>query len=119
MIKTKRIYNSPEKNDGFRILVDRLWPRGFRKDEAKVDLWLKGIGPSNELREWFGHDPLRWPEFKKRYREELKDSKELTDQIRIKAKEGDVTLLYAARDENHNNAVALKEYLDSNAGAGH
>jgi uncharacterized protein YeaO (DUF488 family) len=111
MVKTKRIYSAAKASDGTRILVDRLWPRVLRKDETKVDLWLKEIGPSSELRKWFGHDPIRWPEFKKRYLEELKDNKELIDQIRVRAKEGDVTLLYAARDDKHNNAVALKDYL--------
>ena len=111
MIRTKRIYSTPGKGDGFRILVDRLWPRGLRKDEAKVDLWLKDIAPSNELRKWFSHEPLKWPEFKKRYRNELKSNSELINLIKAKAKEGDITLLYGAKDEEYNNAVALKDYL--------
>ena len=111
MIRTKRIYSTPGKDDGFRILVDRLWPRGLRKDEAKVDLWLKDVAPSNELRKWFSHEPLKWPAFKERYRNELKDKSELINLIKAKANEGDITLLYGAKDEEYNNAVALKEYL--------
>jgi len=112
MIKTERIYNVPI-GGGFRILVDRLWPRGLRKDEVKVDLWLKEIAPSNELRKWFGHDPDRWIEFRKRYFQELDQKRELIDQIAAKAKEGDIILLYGAKDEEHNNAVALKEFIEA------
>ena len=112
MIRTERIYN-PVKSDGLRILVDRLWPRGLTKDEAKIDLWLKEIGPSNELRKWFGHDPDRWVEFKKKFFQELDQKKELVEQILIRAKEEDLILLYGAKDEEHNNAVALKEYIET------
>ncbi len=112
MIKVERIYNIP-KGGGFRILVDRLWPRGLSKDEVKVDLWLKEIGPSNELRSWFGHDPDKWNEFRKKFFQELDQKKELVDQIIDKAQEGDVVLLYGAKDEEHNNAVALKEYIET------
>jgi len=112
MIKVERIYSAPE-SDGFRILVDRLWPRGLSKDEVKLDMWLKEIGPSNELRKWFGHDPDNWNEFKYKFFQELDQKKELVDQIVARAEEGDVLLLFGAKDEEHNNAVALKEYIDS------
>ena len=112
MIKTERIYNAPT-GVGFRILVDRLWPRGLSKDEVKVDLWLKDIGPSNELRKWFGHDPNKWNEFRNMFFQELDQKRELVDQIIAKARAGDVVLLYGAKDEEHNNAVALKEYLET------
>ena len=112
MISIERIYN-PVKGDGLRILVDRLWPRGLTKDEAKIDLWLKEIGPSNELRKWYGHDPARWVEFKKKFFQELDQKKELVEQILIRAKEEDLILLYGAKDEEHNNAVALKEYIET------
>jgi uncharacterized protein YeaO (DUF488 family) len=112
MIKTERIYNAPT-GDGLRILVDRLWPRGLRKNEVKVDLWLKDIAPSKELRKWFGHDPDKWNEFRKRFFQELDQNKELIDQIISKARENDVILLYGAKDETHNNAVALKEYIEA------
>ncbi len=112
MIRIERIYNA-STGGGFRILVDRLWPRGLRKDEVKVDLWQKEIAPSNELRKWFGHDPDKWNEFRKRYFQELDNKKELVDRIIAKAREGDVILLYGAKDEEHNNAVALKEYIET------
>ncbi|MFB3764572.1 MAG: DUF488 domain-containing protein [Methanotrichaceae archaeon] len=112
MIKTERIYNAPTGR-GFRILVDRLWPRGLRKDEVKVDLWLKEIAPSNELRKWFGHDPAKWTEFRDKFFKELDQKIEPIDQITAKVKEGDVILLYGAKDERHNNAVALKEYIEA------
>ena len=112
MISIERIYN-PVKGDGLRILVDRLWPRGLTKDEAKIDLWLKEIGPSNELRKWYGHDPARWMEFKKKFFQELDQKKELVEQILVRAKEEDLILLYGAKDEEHNNAVALKEYIET------
>jgi uncharacterized protein YeaO (DUF488 family) len=112
MIKISRIYESPQ-GEGYKILVDRLWPRGISKEEAKVDLWLKEIGPSNELRKWFGHDPEKWPDFKMRYFLELEGKRELVDQIIEIAKTRDVILLYRAKDEAHNNAIALKEYLEA------
>ncbi len=111
MIRIKRIYEPPAAADGRRVLVDRLWPRGMSKDEAKVDEWLKEIAPSDELRKWFGHDPARWAEFRTRYREELKGHGELIDRLRAEARTGTVTLLFAAKDEEHNNAVVLKEIL--------
>ncbi len=112
MIKTRRVYKPPE-DDSYRILVDRLWPRGLSKEKAQIDLWLKDIGPSNELRKWFGHDPQKWDEFKNRFFQELDQKRELVDQIVEKAKEQDVVLLFGAKDEEHNNAVALKEYIDN------
>ncbi len=111
MIRIKRIYEPPAAADGRRVLVDRLWPRGMSKDEAKVDEWLKEISPSAELRTWFGHDPAKWKEFRTRYREELKHQGELLDRLRTEARTGTVTLLFAAKDEEHNNAVVLKELL--------
>lgn len=112
MIRIKRIYDPPAAGDGRRVLVDRLWPRGLSKDEVKVDEWLKEIAPSDELRKWFGHDPARWEEFRTRYREELKLHGELLERLRAEARKGTVTLLFAAKDEEHNNAVVLKELLD-------
>jgi len=111
MIKIKRIYNAPSDDDGSRILVDRLWPRGLSKEKAKVDLWLKEIAPSNELRKWYGHDPKKWTEFRKRYFNDLDAKRELVNQIVQKMKTGDVTLLYSSKEEQLNNAVALKEYI--------
>jgi uncharacterized protein YeaO (DUF488 family) len=111
MIKIKRIYDIPSKGGGFRILVDRLWPRGLSKEKAKVDLWLKEIAPSNELRKWYGHDPKKWTEFRKKYFKELDMKKELANQIIQKTREGDVTLLYSSKEKKINNAVALKEYI--------
>lgn len=112
-IKTKRVYEQPEKEDGFRILVDRLWPRGLTKEKAKIDLWMKEVAPSNELRKWFGHEPEKWDEFRKRYSEELKGMEKELEGIAWKAKKSVVTLVYAAKDEKRNNAVALKEYIES------
>ncbi|MEW6456267.1 MAG: DUF488 domain-containing protein [Acidobacteriota bacterium] len=114
MIRTKRIYDRPDKGDGFRILVDRLWPRGLSKDKAKVDLWLKDIAPSNELRRWFSHDINKWTEFQKRYEQELESKEELINKIRKIEKENKtVTLLYSAKDTSYNNAVVLRDYLKS------
>ena len=110
-IKLKRVYEKPEKTDGTRILVDRLWPRGLTKERAALDLWLKEIAPSTELRKWFGHDPKKWKEFRRRYRAELKTHPEEIKTIRSKAQEGTVTLLYGARDQEHNEAAVLQEIL--------
>jgi uncharacterized protein YeaO (DUF488 family) len=107
----KRAYEPASPQDGYRILVDRMWPRGLSKERAAIDLWLKEIAPSTELRKWFNHDPAKWAEFKKRYFRELDSNKELVDIIRSKARTHKVTLVYAAKDELHNNAVALLEYL--------
>jgi uncharacterized protein YeaO (DUF488 family) len=113
MIKTKRIYESPAEEDSFRILVDRLWPRGVQKEKTKIDLWLKEVAPSDELRKWFAHDPEKWEEFRKKYEKELAEKQELLNKIRRKEKEkGTVTFLYSARDTEHNNAVALKIILE-------
>lgn len=110
-VTIKRAYEEPEKNDGRRILVDRLWPRGLKRDDAKIDLWLKEIAPSNELRKWFAHDPQKWPEFQKRYEAELKSHAQEFAQLKQEAAKGRVTLLYAARDEEHNQAVVLQKLL--------
>ncbi len=111
MIKLKRAYEQPSRNDGERILVERLWPRGLTKERASVDLWLKDVAPSPELRKWFGHDPARWKQFQQRYREELREKKDALKLLRQKNREGTVTLVYGARDEEHNSAVVLKKYL--------
>jgi uncharacterized protein YeaO (DUF488 family) len=111
-IRTKRVYDKNAKNDGLRILVDRVWPRGIRKDKAELDDWLKDVAPSTELRKWFGHDPEKWSQFKQKYFKELEKKKDLVDRIADQAGQHTVTLLYAAKDRDHNNAVALKDYLD-------
>jgi uncharacterized protein YeaO (DUF488 family) len=112
-IKIKRVYEQPDKDDGRRILVDRLWPRGLTKEKAGVDLWLKEIAPSTELRKWFGHDPDRWEEFKERYRAELEEAgkMEVLRNIAQKAREENVTLLFGAKDTRHNDARALEAFI--------
>ena len=110
-IRIKRAYEPVAPSDGFRILVDRLWPRGLAKAKAHIDLWLKEVAPSAELRTWFGHDPARWKEFRSRYLSELRRKGEEIDQIRERARNGAVTLVYAAKDEQHNDAVVLLERL--------
>jgi uncharacterized protein YeaO (DUF488 family) len=110
-VKIKRIYEPAVKDDGFRILVDRLWPRGLSKEKAKIDLWLKEIAPSNQLRKWYGHDPEKWTEFREKYFNELKDKDELVHLIARKLEEGTITFLYSSKEEKINNAVALKEYI--------
>ncbi|HEX5472269.1 MAG TPA: DUF488 domain-containing protein [Lacipirellulaceae bacterium] len=112
MVKLKRVYEKPSRNDGLRVLVDRLWPRGLSKERAAVDLWLKEIAPSTELRKWFAHDPDKWPEFQRRYRSELRTNKSALRSLREKAAKRSITLLYAARDELHNEAIVLKKLLD-------
>ncbi|MCM2359185.1 MAG: DUF488 domain-containing protein [Geobacteraceae bacterium] len=112
MVKLKRIYDPPAPGDGRRVLVDRLWPRGISKDEARLDEWLRELAPSDGLRKWFGHDPGRWEEFRSRYREELKAQGELLERLRNESEKGTVTLLFAAKDAERNNAVVLKEMLD-------
>ncbi|MGE4339242.1 MAG: DUF488 domain-containing protein [Pigmentiphaga sp.] len=107
----KRAYEPVEAADGRRILVDRLWPRGLSKDKAALDDWLKDIAPSTELRRWFGHDPERWTEFQRRYRAELKQRGDALDELRSLAREHTVTLVYAAHDEDHNDAVVLRQVL--------
>jgi len=110
-IRLKRIYDPPDPNDGARVLVDRLWPRGARKDEAKLTLWLREIAPSPELRRWFGHDPARFEDFARRYRAELNSNTEPIGRIDNLLKHGPVTLLYAAHDKERNNAHVLADYL--------
>jgi uncharacterized protein YeaO (DUF488 family) len=113
MFKIKRAYQSYDNEDGFRVLVDKLWPRGVSKEKLQLDLWMKEIAPSTELRKWFGHDPGRWNEFKKRYQDELKEKKELIKQLNTLEKiHKTVTLVYSARDEKHNNAVVLRDLLN-------
>jgi uncharacterized protein YeaO (DUF488 family) len=109
-LQLKRVYDPPTKSDGTRILVDRLWPRGLTKEKAHVDLWLKEIAPTNELRKWFGHDPARWSEFRRRYRDELEHNPEQMALLK-KAAKGRATLLYGAKDDDHNQAVVLHELL--------
>ena len=112
VFQLKRIYAPPSKSDGYRILVDRLWQRGVSRQNAHIDLWLKEIGPSNPLRKWFAHEPARWPEFQRRYRKELRAKSELIRQIReIQREHGKVTLVFSARDEERNQAVALRAFL--------
>ena len=112
-MKIKRAYAPAEAADGYRILVDRLWPRGISKEKAKIDLWLKSVAPSNELRKWFGHDPERFAEFDRRYRAELAESGALDELRAVLREHPDATLLFAAHDEAHNNAAVLKELLDN------
>jgi uncharacterized protein YeaO (DUF488 family) len=111
MIHLKRVYEEPSSNDGLRVLVERLWPRGLTKGRAAVDLWLKEVAPSPELRKWFGHDPARWEQFQQRYRRELREKQDAVRLLKQKAKEGTLTLVYAARDEEHNGALVLKRML--------
>ena len=110
-IKLKRIYEEPAVSDGIRILVERLWPRGLSKEKAKVDIWLKEVAPSTELRKWFNHDPEKWEEFKKRYYGELQNNKPVIKDALDQHKET-ITFVYASKEETYNNAVALKEYVD-------
>jgi len=110
-IKLKRVYEKPDEKDGFRILVDRLWPRGLTKEKAAVDLWLKNIAPTTELRKWFNHDPEKWKEFQKKYFKELKENKEDVSVLKDHLKKETVTLLYGAKDEVHNEALVLKNYF--------
>ena len=113
----KRAYEPPEEIDGTRILVDRLWPRGVSKPEARLDEWFKEIAPSAELRTWFGHDPNRWDEFRRRYRAELAHHPEILKDLRRRAREGPITLVYSARDEAHNDALVLKGVILGKEGA--
>ena len=112
MIKLKRAYEKAEKSDGYRILVDRLWPRGMSKEKEHLNLWLKDIAPSNELRKSFGHDPAKWSMFKKEYATELKNNPDAVKQLKeLHKQHKTITFVYGAKDEEHNNAVALKEIL--------
>ncbi len=110
-VRLKRAYLPPSPEDGTRVLVDRLWPRGVRKADAAIDRWLKELAPSTELRRWFGHQPSRWEEFRRRYGAELSRNTALLDELRTLAQKGRLTLVYAARDEVHNDAVVLREVL--------
>jgi uncharacterized protein YeaO (DUF488 family) len=110
-IRIKRAYEEPDREDGTRILVDRLWPRGLTKEKARVDLWLKDVAPSTELRKWFAHDPDKWEEFRSRYLQELKRNKEQLSLLRQEAAKGTVTLVYGAKDQQHNEAVILQRLL--------
>ena len=112
MIKIKRVYDEPSLSDGIRILVDRLWPRGLKKKDAKINEWLREIAPSNELRKWFSHDPTKWEEFRKRYFKELRGKSEM-ERIFDLARQGPITLLFGSKEERLNNAVALKDYMDA------
>jgi uncharacterized protein YeaO (DUF488 family) len=112
----RRIYDAPTKNDGLRILVDRVWPRGVSKDDARLDAWSKDVAPSTDLRKWFGHDPGKWDEFKKRYRRELSANRDAVAPILGKAREKRITLVFGAKDEERNNAVVLREYLEEQLG---
>jgi uncharacterized protein YeaO (DUF488 family) len=112
MIRVKRVYEEPAKDDGYRILVDRLWPRGLTKERARVDLWMKEIAPSDALRKWYGHEPEKWPEFEKRYHAELAKKKALLAEIqRLEREHGKVTLLFGRKDEKQNQAVVLASIL--------
>jgi uncharacterized protein YeaO (DUF488 family) len=110
-IKLKRAYEAPTPEDGTRILIDRLWPRGVKKADAAIDEWMKEIAPSTELRKWFGHDPGRWEEFRRRYQTEIRQRTHEFDRLRALAQRGRVTLVFSARDEAHNDAVVLRDLL--------
>lgn len=110
-IKLKRIYEEPEETDGYRILVDRLWPRGIKKEKAKIDLWAKDIAPSNELRKWFAHDAAKWDAFTKRYKGELNANPEFRNLVSQISSKPVVTILFAAKDTEHNNAVVVRSML--------
>jgi len=110
-VRTKRVYDEPSPDDGTRVLVDRVWPRGMKKDQARLDLWYKDVAPSTALRKWFGHDPARWDSFRRRYRKELDAHEEAVRALRRLARKHTLTLVFSARDSEHNNAVALREYL--------
>lgn len=116
MIQLKRVYDPAAKNDGTRFLVERLWPRGLKKDAVQVEAWLKDVAPSTELRQWFSHDPAKWPEFRRRYFAELKAHPQAWQPLLATARRGRVTLVYSSHDTEHNNAVALKEFLEQHLG---
>ena len=112
MIWLKRVYDKPEKEDGMRFLVERLWPRGMKKEAPQMEAWYKDVAPSNELRRWFSHDPAKWKEFQRRYRAELATNPAACQPLLDAAQQGDITLLYSAHDTEHNNAMVLKSYLE-------
>lgn len=111
MLQLKRAYEPPAPTDGYRVLVDRLWPRGVRKEEAAIDEWMKEIAPSTALRQWFAHDPAKWPEFQRRFKEELRERDDMLRKLTSMASRGRVTLVFGARDEEHNDAVVLASVL--------
>jgi uncharacterized protein YeaO (DUF488 family) len=113
MIQVKRAYEPPSKNDGTRFLVERLWPRGVKKENLQVEDWLKEVAPSSELRQWFQHDPAKWDEFRRRYFRELEKNPDAWQPLLARARRGRVTLVYSAHDTEHNNAVALKQFLEA------
>jgi len=115
-IRLRRAYEAPGKDDGTRILVDRVWPRGVSKEDLRLDFWAKNIAPSTELRHWFGHDPEKWNELRRRYSDELDENDAAVEELLSKVEGKRLTLVYGARDEQHNNAVALKEYLSEKWG---
>jgi uncharacterized protein YeaO (DUF488 family) len=112
-VRIKRIYDEPEQTDGFRVLVDRLWPRGIKKEKAAIEAWLRDLAPSSDLRKWFGHDPHRWTEFRRRYLVELRERAEALEALRERSKRQPVTLLYAAKDPNINHAVVLRQVIEN------
>ena len=112
MLKVKRVYENAAAGDGRRFLVERLWPRGMKKEALKMEAWIKGVAPSDDLRRWFGHDPLKWTEFQQRYRAELESNPDAWEPILEAARHGEVTLLYSAHDTEHNNAIVLKSFLE-------
>lgn len=116
VIKIKRVYDKPQQKDGYRILVDRLWPRGLAKKEAAIDEWTKLLAPTTDLRKWFGHDPARWTEFQKKYQAELKKNENVKPFIEQHKDKKLITLLYAAKDEEHNQAVVLQKFLEEQTG---
>jgi len=111
-IRLKRAYEPPERDDGVRLLVERLWPRGLTKEKAKIDEWFKEVAPSQELRKWYGHDPEKWEAFRRRYLDELRANPDEVNRLRARLKEGPVTFVYAAKDEKRNSALLLKAYLE-------
>lgn len=117
-IETKRIYEGPSSSDGYRVLVDRLWPRGISKDSAKLDLWLKEVAPSDGLRKWFRHEAPKFEDFRQRYIEELAEAEPFLEELRERAAQGRLTLLYSAKDQTHNHAVVLAEVLESGTDKG-
>lgn len=114
-VQVRRAYDAPGRGDGYRVLVDRIWPRGVSKDDLELDAWRKEIAPSTGLRKWFGHDPKRWEEFQERYFAELEEQQDAVKELVAKARHGRVTLVYGARDTDHNQAVALSTYLRARA----
>jgi uncharacterized protein YeaO (DUF488 family) len=112
-IRLKRVYEKPSQSDGKRVLVDRLWPRGLTKEQARIDEWMRDLAPSTELRKWYGHDPSKWTEFNERYRKELNKNLALVSKLAEQRRKGTVTFVFSSREEKLNNAVALKEYIES------